>query len=89
MWSLQMHVYPGATSMTDTNHNINESHDKVRLTTKVKRGSGTRDQDEIKVDVRGDNAVETVAKLNKTLEELAESGTDTTLRTMQPEENND
>ena len=71
--------------MTESNHNINESHDKVRLTTKVKRGSDTRDQDEIKVDVRGTDAIETVHKLNETLTELSKTGTDTTLRTMQPE----
>jgi len=32
----------------NTNHNISESADKIRLETKVKRGDGTRDQDEIR-----------------------------------------
>ena len=71
--------------MTDANHTIRESSDKIRLTTKVKRGTGTRDQDEIKVDVRGEDAVETVEMLNDTLAALHRTGTDETLRTMQPE----
>jgi len=29
----------------DTNHNLNESADKIRLSVKLKRGTGTRDQD--------------------------------------------
>lgn len=64
-------------------HTVNESADKIRVETKVKRGSGTRDQDEIKVKVKGDDAEEVVEKLNNTVDLLQE--TSDTLRAMQPE----
>jgi len=69
--------------MTEINHNVNESADKIRVETKVKRGSGTRDQDEIKVKVKGDDAQEVVEQLNATVGLLQETGE--TLRAMQPE----
>lgn len=62
---------------------MNESADKIRVETKVKRGSGTRDQDEIKVKIKGDDAEEVVEKLNKTVDLLQDTGN--TLRAMQPE----
>ena len=64
-------------------HTVNESADKIRVETKVKRGSGTRDQDEIKVKVKGDDAEEVVEKLNNMVDLLQE--TSDTLRAMQPE----
>jgi len=66
-----------------TTHTVNESADKIRVETKVKRGSGTRDQDEIKVKIKGDDAEEVVEKLNKTVDLLQDTGN--TLRAMQPE----
>ena len=63
-------------------HTVNESADKIRVETKVKRGSGTRDQDEIKVKIKGDDATEVVEKLNNTVDLLQE--TSDTLRAMQP-----
>lgn len=72
--------------MGNETHHLNESADKVRLTTKVKRGNGTRDQDEIKVDVRGEDPSEAADKLAATLDALAENGVADTLRTTQPEE---
>jgi len=66
-----------------TTHTVNESADKIRVETKVKRGSGTRDQDEIKVKIKGDDAEEVVEKLNNTVDLLQE--TSDTLRAMQPE----
>jgi phosphotransferase system HPr-like phosphotransfer protein len=66
-----------------TTHTVNESADKIRVETKVKRGSGTRDQDEIKVKIKGDDAEEVVEKLNNTVELLQDTGN--TLRAMQPE----
>ena len=69
--------------MTEINHNVNESADKIRVETKVKRGSGTRDQDEIKVKIKGDDAQEVVEQLNATVALLQETGE--TLRAMQPE----
>lgn len=57
----------------DTQHNLNESADKIRLKTQLKRGSGTRDQDTIEVKVRGDDPDEAVATLNQTLANLRET----------------
>jgi hypothetical protein len=57
----------------DTRHNISESADKITLTTKVKRGSGTRDEDRIKIKVKGDDADKVVAKLNATVDNLQET----------------
>ena len=71
----------------DVRRQINESANPIKLTTKIKRGTGTRDQDVIKVDVSGDDPVKTVAELNKVLEEL--EGTEQTLRSTQPEEPNE
>jgi len=53
-----------------TEHRISESADKLTLTTKVKRGSGTRDEDRIKVKVKGDDPDEVVAKLEQTVANL-------------------
>lgn len=69
--------------MTEESHHINESADKIVVKTKVKRGDGTRDQDTIKVKVKGDEATEVVEKLNRTVELLAFTAED--LRNIQPE----
>jgi hypothetical protein len=69
--------------MTDADqHTTRESADKIRVETKVKRGTGTRDQDEIKVKVRGDDADDVVDKLNATVERLRETAD--TARAIQP-----
>jgi len=69
--------------MTDTQHTLSESKDKIRVETQVKRGSSTRDEDRIKVKVKGDDAAQVVQKLNDTIELLQETGD--TLRQLQPE----
>jgi len=53
-----------------TEHRISESADKLTLTTKVKRGGGTRDEDRIKVKVKGDDPDEVVRKLERTVSNL-------------------
>lgn len=63
--------------------NVTESADKIRVETKVKRGSGTRDQDELKVKVKGDTPAEVVAKLNETVSRLQETAD--SVRALQPE----
>jgi hypothetical protein len=70
--------------MTDdtTQHNITESADKIRVETQVKRGDGTRDEDRIKVKVKGDEAVDVVRKLDRTLELLEYTADD--MRDIQP-----
>lgn len=66
-----------------TNHNITESADKIRVETKLKRGDGTRDQDEIKVKIKGDDPEDVVNKLNDTIQRL--QSTAESLRAMQPD----
>jgi len=51
----------------NTTHHINESADKIQAETKVKRGTDTRDQDTIKVKVKGDDPDDVVADLNRTV----------------------
>ena len=72
-------------TQTETRHTISESADKIRLDTKVKRGSGTRDQDEVKVSIKGNDPDETAERLAATLAALEEHGVATTLRETQPE----
>lgn len=65
---------------------VRESKDKVRLTTKVKRGTGTRDQDEVKVSIRAAEPEEAVRALTQTLEGLEAADTVECLRETQPGE---
>lgn len=71
--------------MADTRHTVNESADKITLTTKIKRGTETRDQDEIKVKVKGDDPQEAVDKLHETVVAIGTKGTHRALRGTQPE----
>lgn len=63
---------------------INESADKITLNTKIKRGTGTRDQDEIKVKVKGDDAQETANLLHETVVAVGVNDTVNALRGTQP-----
>jgi len=72
-------------SSTNHEYRTNESADKITLTTKVKRGEGTRDQDTIKVKVKGNNPAGTAIKLRATLDELVAEGVTTQLRETQAE----
>jgi len=51
-------------------HNINESHDKIRLETDVTRGTGTRDQEKHKLKARGETPEEAAENLSEALREL-------------------
>jgi len=64
---------------------VSESADKIVVKTKVKRGTGTRDEDKIDVKVKGDNPTEVVEKVNETISRLHNTADD--LRNMQPENN--
>jgi len=66
----------------NTTRQVNESADKIQVNTALKRGSGTRDEDKVKVRVKGDDPDEVVAKLNATIENLTE--THDNLRQIQP-----
>ena len=57
---------------TETNHNLNESADKIRLSTKLKRGTGTRDQDTHTLKARGETPAEAADNLSEVLAELEE-----------------
>jgi len=70
---------------TETRHTVSESADKIVVTTNTKRGSGTRDEDKIRVKVKGEHPSDVVNKLNRTLKGL-HSSTAAELREMQPEE---
>jgi hypothetical protein len=59
---------------------ISESADKITLKTKVKRGTGTRDEDKVTVKVKGDDPGNTAAKLAYTLDALGEFDVTDTLR---------
>ena len=72
--------------MTEPNHTISESADKIVLKTNVVRGSGTRDQDKIDVKIKGSNPEDTAAKLRATLDALEAEGIASTLRETQPGE---
>jgi cytochrome c556 len=63
--------------------NISESADKIRVETKLKRGSATRDQDEFKVKIKGNDPDDVVAKLNATIANLHETADE--MRDLQPE----
>jgi hypothetical protein len=59
-----------ATDDTDRRHNVNESHDKIRLETDVTRGTGTRDQEKHKLKARGETPEEAAKNLSDALAEL-------------------
>jgi len=68
----------------DVRRTVNESADKINLKTKVKRGTGTRDQDEVVVKVKADDPNDAAAKLANTLAALDAVGVTDTLRETQP-----
>ena len=72
--------------MTDnTTHRVTESADKLTVKLKVKRGSGTRDQDKGTIKAKG-NTPETVADdIEATLDELENRDIFERLRGTQPE----
>ena len=70
-------------SENETRHTVSESADKIVVTTNVKRGTGTRDEDKIRVKVKGDEATDVMDKLNSTLKLLQYTADD--MRQIQPE----
>lgn len=51
-------------------HNINETTDKCRVQTKIKRGTGTRDQDTHNIKVRGETPAAAASNLAAIIREL-------------------
>ena len=68
--------------MSKKNHTVNESADKITIKAKLKRGTGTRDQDVLDLKVKGSDPDEVVSKLDATIANL--EATSETLRAMQP-----
>jgi hypothetical protein len=66
----------------DTTRRVSETAQPIEVRSKVKRGTGTRDQDTHKVVVTGDNPKEVVGLLNETLARLHNTAED--VRAMQP-----
>lgn len=52
------------------NHEIHQTKERVRLTTTIKRGTDTRDQDKHKLNVRGETPEEAAENLAEALQEL-------------------
>ena len=72
--------------MTEKTHHVNESADKIQLETKIKRGTDTRDQDEIKIKVKSDDPQEAANTLHDTVVAVGGNGTVNALRGTQPSE---
>ena len=51
-------------------HNLNESKDKIRLKTQLKRGTETRDQDTHDIKVRGETPEEAAQNMAQVIAEL-------------------
>jgi len=67
----------------DVHRRITETAERIKLTTKIKRGEGTRDQDTIKVKISGDDPEDTVERLNDTLAAMTDIPDE--LRAIDPE----
>jgi hypothetical protein len=70
--------------MTEKEHHVQESADKVVLKTEIKRGEGTRDQDKIKIKVKGNDPAQAAQKLHETVVAVGEKNTVNALRGTQP-----
>jgi len=71
------------TQPDETRLNISESADKIRLETQVKRGSATRDEDRLKIKVKGNDPADVAGQLRATLDALDAEGVVDTLRETQ------
>jgi len=78
-------AYSGRIPMSEPNHQINESADKIRLKAEVKRGESTRDQDKVNLTIKGSDPEETANRLKATLDALEANGVAQQLRDTQPE----
>lgn len=73
--------------MSDDADTVENVASGVSITTKLKRGSGTRDQDEIKIKAKGKTAEEAVENMDAVIDRAEEWADD--LRSVQPEEETD
>jgi len=72
--------------MSEKEHRVSESADKIVLKAEVKRGTGTRDQDKVSVKVKGNDPEQTAQKLQATVAAIQSEGTVNDLRATQADE---
>jgi len=72
--------------MTDKTHHINETADKVVLKTKLKRGTGTRDEDKLDCKVKGESPEEVAQQMRDLIDACEALGLSDHLRDVQPGE---
>jgi phosphotransferase system HPr-like phosphotransfer protein len=68
----------------DNSGTIENTASGVSITTKLKRGSGTRDQDELKIKAKGVTAEEAIENMDEVIEEAEEWAEE--LREIQPDQ---
>lgn len=56
----------------------------VKIRAKIKRGTDTRDQDELLIEARGEDTIEAAAEFQSALQAAEQSGWDDKLRNLQP-----
>jgi hypothetical protein len=71
--------------MKGSDHEITETADKIRIQTKIKRGTGTRDQDTHNLKARGRTPEEVARRMEVTIAELEERDVFDTVREIQSE----
>lgn len=71
---------------TERRHTLNESHDKVRLKTQVKRGEGTRDQDTHDIKIRAETPTEAAEAMSDAIAELEARDVFDRVRALQPDD---
>lgn len=69
----------------ETTHRVTESADKLTVKLKLKRGSGTRDQDKGTIKAKGDSPEAVADDIEHTLDELEDRDIFERLRGTQPE----
>ena len=72
--------------MEGSDHKIRESKDKIRTSVKIKRGTGTRDQDTYQIKARGRTPDEVAHRIERTIGELKDRGTFEEIRQLQPDD---
>lgn len=72
-----------------TEHRISESADKLTVKVKLKRGTGTRDQDKGSIKAKGDSPQAVADQLERTLDEMEERNLFSRVRETQPEGDDD
>ena len=73
----------------DKRYTVSESADKIVLKTKVKRGTGTRDEDKLDVKVKGNDPDDVAYRLAETLDALDANRVIKTLRNTRAESDDD